>query len=916
MASNNKKVTLDVAIQTQEEKLDKLDKELENIKQKTTDLSNKKLQLKIEADTNKLKDVDAQIKKVESELKQLKGKADVDDSEVQGLQSKLQSLQNQKISIQADIDKSQLQIDQKKIEMQVAVEKSQLEKARAEADAMDGQEIHMALELAMQNFSQGIASCKQGVQDLYDNIKQVEQAGIQSEQNLAFLSLNMGAEKARDTFKEISDIVATMPGDDNTMRSVLSTAQALGNNLNTQEMKDAAATMADYMAGSATMGKMAVESQQDIMKYLLDGNTAELERGSIVSAYVDKLKDAKTFQERQKAMQEVLNQLGYGGISQMDTMLNKQAEWEGMMYNSKDALSSMWLNAEKGAMDYILKLNEASNGLVGMGIVAGQMVLGPLTDIMTGLGQVGVGVKTLKEAADLAGIGNKLSNVKDKLTGVKDAIRDVDLSGKFSNLKSGLTSIATSAANAARSIGSTLKNALVAAGNAAKSAVVWLARTSKELLVSAANAMKSAAAWLWDNAVKAASTAVTKLAAAAQWLLNIAMSANPIVLVTLAIVALIAILGYLYFNNEQVRAAVDGLGQTLMGIGQTIYGYLVGAIEWLGGAWQNTVNFFTNGANAINGAFEAVSQAVQGTAQWIWDSLIAAFEYLNGCWQNTVAFFTGGGQAIQDALGGAFQWLTDTWNNLVNLFNTYAPLVAEVLFVMATGGLGAIVLLVNSMMGGNSQLGAIFNSMLQKAISFGSNLVSRLGNAARNAVSNFANGIGRLGDALRQELEGMLSDAANFVGRIGQIMWNAAVNAWNNFLNGLQRHSPGIMMREFKAEMLGIVSTADDTKDPLASSMYDLAAGAVKSWGNPNFRYSLGGEELEMGTSIKSNNDEINRLLTRILEVLSNQRNTGNVTFNHYGDTDDEDKMYRILEFIQRAVDWDNETAGRKVGGA
>ena len=32
-------------------------------------------------------------------------------------------------------------------------------------------------------------------------------------------------------------------------------------------MKAATATMADYMQGSATMGKQALESQQDIMKY-------------------------------------------------------------------------------------------------------------------------------------------------------------------------------------------------------------------------------------------------------------------------------------------------------------------------------------------------------------------------------------------------------------------------------------------------------------------------------------------------------------------------------------------------------------------------------------------------------------------------------------------------------------------------
>lgn len=278
MASNSKKVSLEVAIKTQEEKLNALDKELEDVKKKATELSNTKLQMKIDANTTKLKEVNSQIKSVEAELKNLKGKADVDDSEVKSLQSKLQSLKNQKINIQADIDQSKLQISRNNIQMKVDVEKSSLDRAKAEADSMDGQSITMTLDLAMQNFAQGIATCKQGISELYDNIKQVEQAGAQTEQNMAFLTMNLGAEKARDTFKEISDIVASMPGDDNTMRSVLSTAQALGNNLNTQEMKDAAATMADYMSASATMGKMAKESEQDIMKYLLDGNTAELER--------------------------------------------------------------------------------------------------------------------------------------------------------------------------------------------------------------------------------------------------------------------------------------------------------------------------------------------------------------------------------------------------------------------------------------------------------------------------------------------------------------------------------------------------------------------------------------------------------------------------------------------------------------
>ena len=319
----------------------------------------------------------------EKEVK-IKVAADVDDEQVKELEALLDSLADKVVGFEVAVDDDGLD---------AAGEKEEGLNGSAEfvIDVDDA-----AVQQAMSNLSDGVGKAKQGVLDLKDALQEVEQAGMQSEQNQAFLQMNLGADEAKQTWKDISDIVASMPGDDNTMRSVLSTAQALGNNLSPSEMKDATATMADYMAGSATMGKQSLESQQDIMKYLLDGNTAELERGSIVSSQVDKLKGATTFQERQVAMQEVLNDLGYGGIAQQDTMLNKQAEWEGMLYNSQDALSSMWLGAEKGAMDYVLQLNDATGGLVGMGIVAGSVAGGPIIDTVSGLGQMAMGMQAIK----------------------------------------------------------------------------------------------------------------------------------------------------------------------------------------------------------------------------------------------------------------------------------------------------------------------------------------------------------------------------------------------------------------------------------------------------------------------------------------------------------------------------------------
>jgi len=554
---------------------------------------------KFEVDIN-LKVNDEGIRKAQAEIRELdNSSADVDvtsdDSEVK--------------KVQNEVD----EIDNESVEPEMKVDDSDFQKKKKEVDDLDGKDIK--LNLAMESFSQGLATAKQGISDLASHMNEVAQAGMQTEQNMAFLKMNLGAEKAKSTMQDISNIVASMPGDDNTMRSVLSTAQALGNNLKPQEMKAATGTMADYMSASATMGKQAVESQQDIMKYLLDGNTAELERGSIVSSRVDKLKEANTFMERQKAMQEVLNELGYGGISQQDTMLNKQAEWEGMIYNSQDALSSMWLGAQKGAMDYILKLNDATNGIVGMGIVASQMVLGPFTDIMMGLGQIGTGFKTLSEMDIFSKLGGKLDGFKNRLLNIGTTAKNV-----FTGIPSKL---------------SALKTSLISVGNTAKATALRMLELGKSALIAGYNALKAGAMWLIEKARLIASTIATYAAEAAQWALNLAMSANPIGIIIVAITALIAVLGYLYFNNEQVRSAVDGVFASL----QSFLGLIVGGIQtaisgfisWLGNlySWLSQLGTQVNGAvNGVIGVLTGIIDSIVGILNGIWLAVLNWFNML------------------------------------------------------------------------------------------------------------------------------------------------------------------------------------------------------------------------------------------------------------------------------------------------
>ena len=140
------------------------------------------------------------------------------------------------------------------------------------------------------------------------------------------------------------------------------------------------------------------------------------------------------------------------------------------------------------------------------------------------------------------------------------------------------------------------KDSLIGVGRTAKEAAVSLLEAGKSALLSGYNALKSAGMWAIEKAQKIASSIASKTAAAAQWLLNIAMSANPIYLVVIAIVALIAVLSYLYFNNEQVRDAINGLGQAFMNVAQIIYDSIINCVNWVIGALQNLWNYiFTLG---------------------------------------------------------------------------------------------------------------------------------------------------------------------------------------------------------------------------------------------------------------------------------------------------------------------------------
>jgi hypothetical protein len=93
--------------------------------------------------------------------------------------------------------------------------------------------------------------------------------------------------------------------------------------------------------------------------------------------------------------------------------------------------------------------------------------------------------------------------------------------------------------------------------------------------------------------------------AAAIWLVNIALDANPIILVISLIAGLVAAFIWLWETSA-------GFRNFFIGIWQDITSQVGGAINWIKGAWNGMVSFFSNIISAIGRIFSGIGNAISG----------------------------------------------------------------------------------------------------------------------------------------------------------------------------------------------------------------------------------------------------------------------------------------------------------------
>ena len=349
------------------------------------------------------------------------------------------------------------------------------------------------------------------------------EGATEKQTNQLLLARKYGTGAANDISDAIANAVTKTPGDDAFLTSMLSNA-SLQARMTTKDIDAMAASIADYQTMSKASGSSTFEAQGEIRNYLMTGETGRM-KDTPLAAYLDDLEGAETVTERVDALNNALNELGYSGASGIGSAENSMETFKGSIQAALSEVGQAFLPVIQGVLDKFLELNDALGGGLAKALV---VIGGGFTGIVAGAGALG---------AVLPAIGR----------GFKAISTGIDVITKGPQIIKGLVQ-----------------------GFQSFQEVITLVREA-ETLSEGVNAVYAASLEAEGVAAGTATGPTLGLAIAENSLLL------PILLVVAAIIALAAILWYLYNNNEQVRAGIDSLvasvqgflGQ-LMALGQAI----------------------------------------------------------------------------------------------------------------------------------------------------------------------------------------------------------------------------------------------------------------------------------------------------------------------------------------------------------
>ena len=354
-----------------------------------------------------------------------------------------------------------------------------------------------------------------------------------------------------------------------------------------------------------------------------------------------------------------------------------------------------------------------------------------------------------------------------------------------------------------------------------KDFVMDLAKNAKAWIVSSLAVWKSVYAYIAQKVQLVASkvamfaTAIAiKAVTAAQWLWNAAMSMNPIGLIIIAIIALVAVIVILWKKSEKFReivikvweaikkafvATIDWIKETALSVWESIKEGVTAFKDWI-------VNFFTGLWDSVVATFTTVKETLSAAVTAIWDGIklvfTTAFEYLKA----VVMFYI---DAIvwvfENFIGGVkliFGWFKTGVMIVVNAFINLYEKIKE--------WIGKALAIVNTI---REKVTSVFKSAVTWLVSAGKNILTGLINGIKNFISKVISTV----TSVKTRVMGFFKGAKNWLLDVGKDIMRGLRDGIDKGFNWIKDKISGVgkVLPGWLKKVLGISSPSKVMRDEI-----------------------------------------------------------------------------------------------------
>ena len=320
-----------------------------------------------------------------------------------------------------------------------------------------------------------------------------------------------------------------------------------------------------------------------------------------------------------------------------------------------------------------------------LGSVVG--IMKNITDVLQQAGDKVIflqdGFNGLGDSSGLSGIDADLYEVGEKIRGISDGfVWAGEKVGEFISNTGGLQGVIDKVVVLAGAFVA-VKTAMMIGGVITALSTAFGVLTTVMGLLSIANITNVAetgilmALYAGEAIALGISAVATGIMTAAQWLLNAALTANPIGIIIMAIVALVAGIVYLWNTNEGFRNAVigawtaiseflvqlwDNIVSGLSQAGESLMEIWDGLYNGVTSLWDGIVEFFTGIVtgvqNAFNGVSDVIINAFNGAVTFLQELPAKALEWAGDMMQGFIDGIKKGISAVGDAIKGVADKIT------------------------------------------------------------------------------------------------------------------------------------------------------------------------------------------------------------------------------------------------------------------